>query len=399
MAQRSAPIADPIPLSLSIAEARSLTLSQLFPSDPERGVAQALEDYGYVQIDTISRVERAHHHCLWTRIDGYQPADLENAVAQAEVFEYWSHAAAYLPTQSYRYCLPRMERMRTNGFDWFEENQRVIAWVFDRIRAEGPLMSRDFKDERHSSEGWWDWKPTKIALESLFHQGRLAVKERRGFQKVYALPEDVLPGDLDTTMPSDTEMAAYLIDLSLKNTAMSRGRYLSFQHRDGRNTIPERLSEELENGSIVAVEVEGTGLWYCRPALLERIDSEADMTTAGGRGWVKILSPFDGLVIQRGLLKELFAFSYQIECYVPAEKRRYGYFSLPIIDLRGFAGMVDAKAERKEGVLRVHALHLYEEYQRDQDFMHLFAAELEAFARFNGCVTIEYEPGSRHTLH
>lgn len=396
MKDRTGPPTGPKPVSMSAAEARRLIVAHLFRADPERDVAQALGDFGYVQIDTISRVERAHHHCLWSRVDGYRPADLDAAVARGDVFEYWSHAAAYLPMKNYRYCLPRMERMRTKGFEWFEENRTVIAHVLDRIRAEGPLMTRDFKDERHSSDGWWDWKPAKIALEHLFHQGRLIVKGRKGFQKVYALPEDVLPGDLDTTMPGEKEMAAYLVDLSLRNTGLSRGPYLRFQHHDGREKIAEVLAEELEAGCIVAVDVEGSGAWYCRPEFLvesDRLSGGAGPT--GNQGEVKILSPFDGLVIQRGLIEELFGFRYQIECYVPAEKRRYGYFSLPIVDGRGFAGLVDAGAERKEGILRIYALHLYQEHRRDKDFKDRFAAQLKAFARFNGCKKIAYDKGAR----
>ncbi len=396
MTNRTDLSAGPQPLSLSLAEARRLILAHLFRSDPARDVAKALKDFGYVQIDTISRVERAHHHSLWSRVDGYRPADLDAAVARGEVFEYWSHAAAYLPTKNFRYCLPRMERMRTKGFQWFEENRTEIARVMDRIRSEGPLMTRDFADQRHSSNGWWDWKPAKIALEHLFHQGRLVVKERMGFQKVYALPEDVLPGDLDTTMPGDKEMAAYLIDLSLRNTGVSRGRYLRFQHRDGREEISTVLAEGVEEGRIIAVDIEGSGTWYCRPELLTEVDRvTGDAGTTDDRDGVKILSPFDGLVIQRGLLEELFGFPYQIECYVPAEKRRYGYFSLPIVNGRGFAGLVDAGAERKEGILRVYALHLYEEYRRDKNFKDRFAVELKAFARFNGCKKITYEKGAR----
>jgi uncharacterized protein len=152
-----------------------------------------------VQIDTISVVERAHHHVLWSRDRDYRPTVLPALEAEPrQAFEYWAHAAAYLPMSDYRYCLPRMRRIAADGHEWFASDRRMEDWVRDRIRAEGPLRSQDFESDGARGP-WWDWKPAKAALEYLFQSGELMVAARPGFQKLYDLAERVLPPGTDTS--------------------------------------------------------------------------------------------------------------------------------------------------------------------------------------------------------
>ncbi len=376
--------------SISIAHARRIILEDYRrrrSAEMDRGpdsAQRALEESGYIQIDTISRIIRAHHHSFYNRSEHYQPTDLDEAQRRGGVFEYWSHAAAYLPMSSYRYCLPRMERMRRGGGYGPNADAALADEVLRRIRTEGPLMSKDFAHSTRPGGGWWDWKPAKIALEHLFHRGQLVIAGRKNFQKQYALPEQVLPADLDTSPPSREEMADYLIDLTLRNQLFSRGKYLRSQHRDGAEGIPQAVNRQLEEGLLVAVDIEDRGLWYCRPQTLEQSAHPDHM-------WARIVSPFDGLVIQRAWIAELFDFTYQIECYVPAAKRRYGYFTLPIIGPRGFAGLLDAKAERKNRVFNVISLYLKASKQNDPEFRIALDKEIERFAAFNGCETVECE--------
>ncbi|MBA7698532.1 hypothetical protein ES703_107210 [subsurface metagenome] len=190
---------------ISSALARRLPLhSQLLdgrtklPKGKE-GIAQAIEKLGYVQIDTIAVINRAHHHTLWTRRPDYSPAMLDELQAKdRRVFEYWGHAASYLPMKDYRYYIPRM-RAFPWGDGWIkrmhERHKDVMKDVLERITKEGPLGSADFKAPDGKKRGaWWDWKPAKTALELLMWRGDLMVTERRNFQRIYDLTERVLPG-------------------------------------------------------------------------------------------------------------------------------------------------------------------------------------------------------------
>jgi hypothetical protein len=182
----------------------------------KRATLRAIEQLGYVQIDTISVVERAHHHVLWSRVPNYQPKFLDQLVAERKVFEYWFHAAAWLPMSDYRFALPRMAQINGER-SWFEGiDRKLMHEILVRIEAEGPLRARDFEDTRASSTGWWDWKPAKQALEQLFMQGELMVSGREGFQKRYDLPERVLPDTVDTRMPTMDEYASHLIETTLR---------------------------------------------------------------------------------------------------------------------------------------------------------------------------------------
>ena len=188
-------------------EAQGLTRSSPFGRGTG-GAERALEQLGYVQIDTISVVSRAHHHTLYNRIPGYQPKLLDKLVAERRAFEYWFHAAAYLPMRDYRYALPRMRRFKRGEMRWMRSrDQKLMDQVLDRIRFDGPLRARDFEDPSHKHGGWWDWKPAKRALEQLFMQGDLMVAAREGFQKTYDLPERVLPAGVDTRIPSQISSA------------------------------------------------------------------------------------------------------------------------------------------------------------------------------------------------
>ncbi|MEM9316175.1 MAG: crosslink repair DNA glycosylase YcaQ family protein [Pseudomonadota bacterium] len=289
------------------------------------GVLKALTQLGYAQIDTISVVERAHHHVLRSRIPGYRPALLDALVARREVFEYWFHAAAYLPMSDYRFARPRMDAVR-RGEMHFQgpRDEKLMRRVHDRIRAEGPLSAADFDGERGPG-GWWEWKPAKQALEILFFQGDLMVAERKGFQKRYDLAERVLPADIDTRAPSDQEYARHLIDHALRlfaSTTVPEAGYLRRSARL-REALRAELAARVEAGTVREIQLrDGSRRW---------LDTAAEAQTPRIMRTVHVLSPFDPLVIQRGRTAALFGFDYQIECYLPQSKRRFGYFCLPLL--------------------------------------------------------------------
>lgn len=345
-------------------------------------VLRAVEQLGYVQIDTISVVARAHHHVLWSRIANYRPDYLQRLVRERRLFEYWFHAAAWLPMRDYRYALPRMHKLNGER-DWFPDtNRKLQREILQRVAVEGPLRARDFEDPAHRSDGWWEWKPAKQALEQLFMQGELMVSGRDGFQKIYDLPERVLPDWVDTRMPERREYARHLVDTSLRAHGFASLKSIAYlrKGRELREAIRDEIETRIAERLLVAVDPGAGAEIYIDPELLE---SRAPRTSAK----LRILSPFDNSLIQRERGRDLFGFDYQIECYLPAGKRRFGYFCLPLLYRDGFAGRIDCKAHRDAGVFEVKSLHV--ESEVDDGFAGALAEALQNFAAFNDCERIE----------
>lgn len=347
----------------------------------KRATLRAIEQLGYVQIDTISVVERAHHHVLWSRVANYQPKFLDQLVRQRDIFEYWFHAAAWLPMRDYRFALPRMRKMNGER-NWFGTSERKLTDdILRRIEAEGPLRARDFTDSRQTSTGWWDWKPAKQALEQLFMQGELMVSGREGFQKVYDLPERVLPDWVDTSMPGMDDYAGHLVDTTLRAHGFASLVSMAYLRKGKalRDAIKEQLQQRLEASQLTTVDL-GNNVYYIDPELLE---SRAPHSSAQ----VRILSPFDNAVIQRQRGREIFGFDYQIECYVPEPLRQFGYFCLPVMYRDRLVGRIDCKAHRNEASLELKSVHI--EQKIDADFIELFCQALQSFAAFNNCSRIQ----------
>jgi uncharacterized protein YcaQ len=344
----------------------------------KRATLRAIEQLGYVQIDTIAVVERAHHHVFWSRVENYRPKFLDQLVKQREIFEYWFHAAAWLPMRDYRFALPRMRKMNGER-NWFEISDRKLTdSILQRIQIEGPLRTRDFADTREVSKGWWDWKPAKQALEQLFMRGELMVSGRQGFQKVYDLAERVLPDWVDSSMPSMDEYASHLIDTTLRAHGFASLVSMTYLRKGKplRDAVKQQLQQRLEANLLTTVERGNNNPVYIDPELLE---TRAPHSSAQ----VRILSPFDNAVIQRQRGREIFAFDYQIECYVPAPLRQFGYFCLPIMYRDRLVGRIDCKAHRAGGSLEIRSLHL--EQKVDTDFIELLCQALRRYAAFNNC--------------
>ena len=347
----------------------------------KRATLRAIEQLGYVQIDTISVVERAHHHVLWSRVSNYQPKFLDQLVKQREIFEYWFHAAAWLPMKDYRFALPRMTKMNGER-DWFEiSGRKLTKGILKRIEIEGPLRARDFADTRQANNGWWDWKPAKQALEQLFMRGELMVSGREGFQKVYDLSERVLPDWIDSSMPSMDEYASHLIDTTLRAhgfATLSSMTYLR-KGKQLRDAVKQQLQQRLETNQLTTLDLSNINTLYIDPELLE---TRAPRSSAQ----VRILSPFDNAVIQRQRGREIFAFDYQIECYVPGPLRKFGYFCLPVMYRNRLVGRIDCKAHRAKHSLAIKSVYI--EQKVDADFIDLFCQALRSFAAFNNCTQI-----------
>ncbi|TFH07844.1 MAG: winged helix-turn-helix domain-containing protein, partial [Candidatus Atribacteria bacterium] len=255
--------------SLSVHEARRIAIQSQLLDGVDRlankdGVAQAIDHLGYVQIDTISVVARAHHHTLWARCPDYQPAFLHDLQAvDRRIFEYWAHAIAFLPIADYRFYLPRMDRHRTGHrawlSDWKKEHGQVLDEVLRRIRVDGALSSKDFEPPPGLQRGtWWDWKPAKRALEILFWQGDLMISERRKFQKLYDLTERVLPPGTDTSRPSVAELGRFHVRRALGGLGVARAKEIRDAfHVVDQAHIDASLKEMQQSKEVVALSIEG----------------------------------------------------------------------------------------------------------------------------------------------
>ena len=356
------------------------------------GAEKALNQIGHVQIDTISVVARAHHHILYNRVNRYDESLLNRLVKTRRAFEYWSHAASYLPMRDFRFVLPMMRGVARGEWGWWHHgaDARTRAWVLDRIRAEGPLIARDFENPDKRRSGWWDWKPAKRALEHLFMAGELTCIERQGLEKRYELMERFLPSDIDTREPDIEEHADFLIDVTLRAHGFATARTVNYLRRDAKvkATVRRRLADKIRAGDLAQYRDDAGEIIYARPGAFDRAPKRFAHE-------VHILSPFDNVVIQRKRALQVFDFDYTIECYTPAAKRRYGYFSLPLLFRDRLVGRMDCKAHRSEGLFEIKALYL--EAEVPERFLGAFASAVVDYAAFTGCQDIAIRtvtPGS-----
>ena len=348
------------------------------------GARNAIEHIGYVQIDTISVVERAHHHVLHSRVPDFKPAMTNKLLVNGDIFEYWTHAAAFIPIADYRFSLPYKQAIKNGQVHWYKNpDKKLMKELLARIGTDGPLRSRDLEDSATTRTGWWDLKPAKKALEQLYMEGELMVSNREGFQKTYNLTERVLPSHISTVVPSIDEYATHIVDQQLRCHGLVSLKGFTYLRRNValRRAVKTLLDERLADGTLEQIEVSNGEVFFIKSGDLERI-----LPRLSNR--LTILSPFDNVLIQRERIRALFNFDYQIECYVPAAKRQYGYFSLPLLFRGKFVGRMDCKAHRKTAHLEIKSLH-FEEHGFDEDVLiRAFVEAIQAFSAFQQCESL-----------
>ena len=312
-----------------------------------------------VQIDTINVVARAPYFVLWSRLGNYDPDWFDQLQFPAgQLFEYWAHAASFLPIELFPLLRPAMLRYTTHGWpkarQWLEEHKAVVDLVLATIRERGPLRSAHFEAPvDHAGGGWWNWKPAKSALDLLWSMGELMIIRREKFQRVYELTERVMPNWDDRDTPSFEDAAEQLSERGLRAMGIATERHLPDYFRQKRPGIKERLQTWAAAGKAIEVKVEG----WSAPAYIHH-DQRHLLDQTPTPSLTTMLSPFDNLIWDRQRTMDFWQFDYKLECYTPAPKRRYGYFTLPILWKDQVIGRIDAKAERSAGIFRVHALHL-----------------------------------------
>jgi uncharacterized protein len=340
----------PVPLTKAAARhiwlrAQRLDTEAPFGDGPA-ATAAAVEHLGYVQIDTIHVIERCHHHILWNRIPAYRRADLRQAQSvDKSVFEYWTHALSYVPASDLRYFIPAMRRHRREGHKWLSSvSPADLRKVMRLIRRDGVLTIRDIDDDVLVDKGhlWASRKPSKRALQLAFYGGVLTISERNGMLKTYELTARHFGWDKPPKPASAREITAYLLDRALR--AQGLVSVDSICHLDAPNKPPVRrlIEAKVRRNELVPVALEGAGKQehWALPETLETADLAASER-------VHILSPFDPLIIQRKRTHLIFDYEHRFEAYVPKEKRRLGYFALPVLVGDDIVAALDLKTDRQ----------------------------------------------------
>jgi uncharacterized protein len=354
-------------LMLTLPQARALMLATMgllvpFPRPATKAdVLATIRAMHILQIDTIQVVARSPYLVLWSRLGQYEPHWLDELLAEGQIFEYWSHEASFLPIDDYpfyrRMMLDGMARRWSYIRNWLAKHGEQTAVVLDHVRNHGPVRSVDFERTDGQKSGWWNWKFEKMALEVLYTTGDLMIARRERFQRVYDLRERVLPTWQDEQAPPLEAVLRRFVRSSVQALGVTPARYIADYFRLKQRETLKALAEVVAAGEVVPVTVEGMAEpWYIHNDRLALAESAArnelvpTLTT--------LLSPFDPLVWHRERALTLFGFDYRIECYTPAPKRRYGYFSLPILHRGQLVGRLDAKAHRAERRFEVKSLYL-----------------------------------------
>jgi len=319
--------------------------------DGPTATAAAVEHLGYVQIDTINVIERCHHHILWNRIPDYRRADLRQAQSvDRSVFEYWTHALSYVPSKDIRFFIPAMRLHKREGHKWFSSvTPADLRKVLRLIRRDGALTIRDIEDDVlvDKEHLWASRKPSKRALQLLFYSGVLTIAERNGMLKTYELMTRHFGWDKPPRPASTREVIAYLLDRALR--AQGVVSLDSICHLDAPSKVSVRrlIEARVRRGELVPIALEGAGklAHWVRPETLEAEGAASQL--------VHILSPFDPLIIQRKRTHLVFDYEHRFEAYVPKEKRKFGYFALPVLAGEDIVAALDLKTDRQNRKLLV----------------------------------------------
>lgn len=386
------PAEQPTQQKISIKQARRLALSaqgfngrQPPATITSRHVTQLIERLGVLQIDSVNALVRSHYLPLYSRLGNYPQKLLDQAAwsqgRQRKLFEYWGHEASLLPVELYPLMRWRMQRASQGEGIYQEmakfgrEQQTTIARVLQAVREQGALGAGTLNTRQERAGPWWDWSAEKIALEWLFAAGEVTVAGRRGFERLYDLPERVLPSAI-INHPELMEADAQRNLLLHAVKALGVGTEKDIRDYFRQDPAPARagLAELVEQGAIQRIQVHG---WKQPAYTLPEFTVPRKVTASA------LLSPFDSLIWERARTERLFDFHYRLEIYTPAHKRVYGYYVLPFLHQERIAARIDLRAERAAGRLAVHAVH-EEQPGLDEEGMHALAANLRQLADWLG---------------
>jgi uncharacterized protein len=369
--------------------------------DPPVGPATAaalagvIDRLGFVQVDSIRTVARAHHMILWARRQSYRPAALVPLLERDRaLFEHWTHDASILPVSLFPIWKHRFardaQRMEANWHKWFRPGYReVMADILTRIRDHGPVSSAEVGEgEARGKGGWWDWHPSKTALEWLWRTGELAITGRDNFRKLYDLTERVIPEAHRLPELTAQQAADLACDMALDRLGFGNvSEVQAFWSAVPADQARDWASRAVASGAAVQVRVECAD-GSLRPALARPDILTEPVPEPGSR--LRILSPFDPALRDRNRAERLFGFFYRIEVFVPEAKRQYGYYVFPVLEGARLIGRIDVKADRDGDRLAVRAFWAEAGVKMTQARLSRLEAELGRMAAFAGVADVTY---------
>jgi len=387
-------------LSLSITEARRLALAaQGFGRTPRGAIAHKqlqvqIERLGVLQIDSVNALVRSHYLPVFSRLGHYEAGHLDELAwgraRRRRLFEYWGHEASLLPLELYPLLRWRMRRAADGKGIYSQlakfgvERRDVLDSVLQAVRERGALGAGSLSSRTEKAGPWWDWSAEKTALEWLFAAGEVTVAGRRGFERLYDLPERVIPADtLNHPDIDQAEAQRRLLLRSADALGVATERDLRDYYRLDVSDSKRRVAELVEAGELLPITVQGwRQVAYCRgePRIPRRVRHSA------------LLSPFDSLIWERERTERLFGFRYRLEIYTPQAKRVYGYYVLPFLHHERLLARVDLRSERAAGRLAVHAVHLEEAILSEEAHLAL-GDSLRALAHWLGLDEVWLAPG------
>lgn len=387
---------------LNNTRARRLFLQKHGLSAPTGGTGRGadlggvLDDLGFVQLDSVNTFARAHDLILWSRRGAYRPAALGHALARDRaVFEHWTHDAAAIPMAFYphwhlRFARDR-DRLRSRWAEWRRDGfMEKTEEILKRIQQDGCCTSGDVgRDEAKGSGGWWDWHPSKTALEYLWRSGELSVTRRIGFRKVYDLTERVIPAEVLNQRPHPEESIDWLCTGALDRLGFATsGELAAFWDTVTPAEARAWCAAALADGRVIEVDVQGVDgklrRSFARPDVMDEVPDAPP-------GRVRIMSPFDPALRDRKRAERLFGFHYRIEIFVPEAKRQYGYYVFPVMEGDRLIGRIDMK--REGTVLAVRAFWRERGVRMGAGRLARVQVALERAARFGGCDEVRCEEG------
>ena len=391
---------------LSNAEARRIFLARQGLSAPpgrllgKEGLLQLIHDIGFVQVDSIATVERAHHQILFSRNQTYRREHLTDLLEKdGELFENWTHDASIIPSAFFRYWKHRFRREDESIIErwrkWREPGfESAFEETYQRIVSGGAVLSRELKADDHKSGGWWNWHPNKTALEYLWRTGKVAIARRENFQKVYDLVERVLPPHHHEEHVEHDAFVDWACRSALERLGFAtHGEIAAFWALISPDEAKAWVEANRDELRPVLVETTDGGKPRASHAFADFPANLGDIPEPPNR--LRVLSPFDPLIRDRNRTERLFGYYYRIEVFVPEPKRQYGYYVFPLLEGDRLVGRIDMKADRKAGTLDVKRLWWEPKVHASAGRLEKLEAELGRLAKFSGVDEVRYLDGWR----
>ena len=386
----------PIPVTREAVKRLSVFkqgLHQRPATSDQAALKRIIERIGLLQLDSISVVARSHYLVILARAGLYDPAELDALLDSGFLFETWAHAMCQLPSAHFPWYHAYIQQKQLKESQWqldrFDIDMRpIIQEVLETIVQRGPLSSKDFKSERRGAGGWWNWKPTKVALEYLFDYGELMVGHRVNFQRYYDRPERVLDFSQFALDKSIGDFRRWTIERGLRHIGIGTSNQVADYYRQYKRDATAILDEMRASGVALPVEVEG----WRESAFIHRDDLPLLEAIQAGEHEPRLtlfLSPFDNLFWDRDRDEMLWDFFYRIEVYTPKAKRVYGYYVMPILHGAELIGRVDPKVDRKKKRLILNNLHLERGVKLNGALNRGLISAIEEFMAFHSCDSFE----------